>query len=176
MLGTVATDDLRQISQMKGAGKVLATRGLYLRTISALAEAVAAPLVIIIDNVQWMDNDSWAVLSSPKMLCSPSCPRARQMGSTGYGFAKQREAHPPVFLFSARPRADQAEQFAEEFEVVCQHSCTRHIQMKPVRDDDIVEIALDALQGVELSQELADLIMGTIGTSRIPMQPGPQCC
>ena len=161
---------------MKGAGKVLATRGLYLRTIVALVEAVAAPLVIIIDHVNWMDSDSWAVMSSPTMLCSPSCPRARQMGSTGYGFAKKRQAHPPVFVFSSRPRADQAEQFAEEFEVVCQHSCTRHIQMKPVRDDDIVEIALDALQGVELSQELADLIIGTVGTCCIPMRPRLQCC
>jgi predicted ATPase/class 3 adenylate cyclase len=97
-----------------------------------LAAAAASPLLLTVDDAQWLDSASWALLRE---------------------FVRRRL--PVLTVLASRPQGT----VAPEYQQVLAEPGAQLVELGPLADDDALELACDRLGAATLSPEVEELIL-----------------
>ena len=156
---------------------------LYTKMIAYSFAQLPTSSILFIDDIHWLDDESWAVMTCPDALCSSSCRYEETLrgdyadkhsfvhGSFGASedgeeHCGHRSAEPAghrcnVFVYSSQPYMEyrQAKKQAN-FENLCSLGTTVHLELHRLEDKAIEAVALEFLQAPEMSKGLLDLLAG----------------
>ena len=156
-----------------------ALRRLYTRMIPYSFAQLPTRSVLFIDDIHWLDDESWAVMTCPNVWCSSpktwradhvdkrSCvPGLFKASRDGEEHYDHRTAEPTghcctVFVYSSQPYMEyrQAKKQAN-FENLCSLRTAVHLELPRLDDKGIKVVALEYLQAPEMSKDLLELLAG----------------
>ncbi len=138
LLGAIlpsALDDSSTTHQMEGRVRADNTRELVVRLVRKRASDSPHPLLLVFENVQWMNRTSWALLGSVA-----------------------REVAPLMLLLTSRPAA--VDPLGEASGLGIDDGDLLRLQLGPMDDDEILQIVADRLGVSGLPGRLERLITG----------------